>query len=246
VNRSLPFVAIAAGLAVSALCAVLVRFDGRPQAAAEEPATGEKRADGPFAGLSVIWRDPVMRATMIFIMLFNLVSVPLDLVVILQAEHEGVPTHFIGMIVACAAAGGVLGAPFIPRLHARLRPGRLLSCFGVLVTTACAAMAMPFGGFWMAGWMAAIGFAVPAAQVMVDVLILQQVPDQQRGRVLSAVMTFMGLGMPLGAAFGGVLLQALSPAVVLLGSAGALACVTCHALAQRTLRRAQWPAASAE
>lgn len=260
VNRSLPFTAIAAGLAVSALCAVFVRFDGRPQAAGSEvaaaaddadasgsetAATGGKRAEGPFAGLSVIWRHPVMRAAMIFLMLFNLVAVPLDLVIILQAEHEGVPTHYVGLIIACCAAGGVLGAPFIPKLHARLRPGQLLSGFGVLVAAGCAAMAVPLGGFWMAGWMAAIGFVIPAAQVLIDVLILQQVPDHQRGRVLSAVMTFMGLGMPLGAAFGGSLLQVLSPAAVLLGTAGALACVTCYALAQRSLRRSQWPAALA-
>jgi len=259
VNRSLPFAAIAAGLAVSALCAVFVRFDGRPQAAGSEAgtaadaaasesetaATGGKRAEGPFAGLSVIWRHPVMRAAMIFLMLFNLVAVPLDLVIILQAEHEGVPTHYVGLIIACCAAGGVLGAPFIPKLHARLRPGQLLSGFGVLVAAGCAAMALPLGGFWMAGWMGAIGFVIPAAQVLIDVLILQQVPDHQRGRVLSAVMTFMGLGMPLGAAFGGSLLQVLSPATVLLGTAGALACVTCYALAQRSLRRSQWPAAHA-
>ena len=259
VNRSLPFAAIALGTAISALCAYAVRFDGRPHtqrpsvtgANGATDATGtevetetDAPAEGPFAGLGIIWHHPVMRATMVFLMLVNLVSVPLDLVMIVQARSEGVPTHFIGLILASFAAGGILGAPFIPRLHARLRPGQVLSCLGLLLTVATAAVAVPLGGFWMAGWLAAVGFVVPAAQVLVDVLILQQVPDHRRGRVLSAVMTFLGLGLPLGAAFGGSMLQVLSPATVLLGTAAALACVTCFALAQRDLRRAEWPAAS--
>ncbi|HEX4787206.1 MAG TPA: MFS transporter [Actinospica sp.] len=253
VNRSLPFAAVALGTGISAACAYFVRFDARPQPEpetagatldADTTADAAAKSQSPFAGISIVWRHPVMRAAMIFIMLLNLVSVPLDLVLIVQARREGVPTHFLGLILASFAAGGILGAPFIPRLHALLRPGRLLSILGVLVTVGCAAMALPFGGFWMAGWLAAIGFVIPAVQVLVDVLILQQVPDAQRGRVLGAVMTFIGLGLPLGAAFGGGLLQLLSPATVLLGTAGALTCVTLYAVSQRDLRRAEWPTAS--
>lgn len=257
-NRSLPFAAIAAGTAISALCAYFVRFDGRPHAPRPSvTGVGEGHGDAHgddadvpaplaeerFAGLRIIWRHPVMRATMIFLMLFNLVAVPLDLVMIVQARREGVPTHFIGLILAAVAVGGILGAPCIPWLNARLRPGRILSGLGLLVTVACAAIALPFGGIWMAVWLTAIGLVIPAAQVLVDVLILQQVPDHQRGRVLSAVMTFLALGLPLGSAFGGSMLQLLSPASLLLGIAAGLGCVTLYAVAQRDLRKAEWPAA---
>jgi predicted MFS family arabinose efflux permease len=250
VSRSLPFAAVALGAGISALCSYAVRFDGRPHAprpriTAADADADAPSAEGPFAGIGIIWHHPVMRATMVFLMLVNLVSVPLDLVMIVQARREGVPTHFIGLILASFAAGGILGAPLIPRLHARLRPGQVLSGLGVLMTVATAAVALPLGGFWMAGWLAAVGFVIPAAQVLVDVLILQQVPDHRRGRVLSAVMTFLALGLPLGSAFGGALLQLLSPAAVLLATAAALGCVTLFAVAQRDLRRAEWPAGSA-
>lgn len=248
VNRSLPFAAVALGAAISALCSYTVRFDGRPHAPRPRitGAHTAPAAEGPFAGIGVIWHHPVMRATMVFLMLVNLVSTPLDLVMIVQARREGVPTHFIGLILAACAAGGVLGAPLIPRLHARLRPGQVLSGLGLLMTVATAAVALPLGAFWMAGWLAAVGFVIPAAQVLIDVLILQQVPDHRRGRVLSAVMTFLALGLPLGSAFGGALLQLLSPAAVLLATAAALGCVTLFAVAQRDLRRAEWPAGSAD
>ena len=256
-DRSLAFAVIAAGMAVSALCAFAVRFESRPEPAAAsqdtaneshddsgaaEPAAGGN--DGFFAGVSIIWRSPVMRATLLFVMLLNLVAMPLDLVLILQARHEGVPTHYIGLILACFAGGGILGAPFIPHLHRRMNPGRLLGLLGGVLALACAMTAIPLGGFWMAGWMASVGFVIPSAVVLVDVLILQQVPNHQRGRVLSAATTFMALGMPLGSALGGSMLQVFSPATLLLGTAAAITAVTLFAQAQRALRTATWPVRS--
>lgn len=259
-DRSLAFAVIAAGMAVSALCAFAVRFESRPEPAAashdtadeshDDSGTSEPEAggnDGFFAGVSIIWRHPVMRATLLFVMLLNLVAVPLDLVLILQARHEGVPTHYIGLILACFAAGGILGAPFIPRLHRRLNPGRLLVLLGGVLALACAMTAIPlssslYSALWMAGWMAAVGFVIPSAVILVDVLILQQVPNHQRGRVLSAATTFMALGMPLGSTLGGSMLQAFSPATLLLGAAAAITAATLFAQAQRALRTATWPA----
>jgi MFS family permease len=251
VNRSLPFVAVVVGMGISVLCAIAVRFDGKPKpAVAEADAANvadapKGEAESPFTGLRIIWSDPVMRGTMLFIMLINLIGVPLDLVLILQAKHEGVPTHFIGLILAAFAGGGIIGAPCIPKLYKMLRPGQLLIVFGALISVSLLMTGLfQLGGLWMAGWLAAIGFAVPAASVLVDVLILQQVPDHQRGRVLSAVMTFMGLGMPIGAAFGGSILQIASPSTVLYGAAVAMAGVAAFAAAQRSLRAAQWPSAN--
>lgn len=255
IDRALPFVAIAAGTAVSALCAFVVRIDGRPEPrqtqspdSADSPAAADAPGapgDGPLTGLRIIWNNPVMRATALFVMLVNLLGVPLDLVLIVQAGHEGVPTHDVGLILAGFAVGAVLGAPFIPRLHALLSPGRLLAFFGLIVTASLGLIAVPLGGIWMAGWLVAIGFAIPAVQVLFDVLILQQVPDERRGRVLSAGTALIGLGMPLGAAFGGSLLQAFSPATVLEGGAVAMGCVTLFAVCQRALRTSRWPAPAA-
>ncbi|WP_034262933.1 MFS transporter [Actinospica robiniae] len=241
-SRSLPFTVIAAGMGVSATCAYLVRFDSRP--VADVPGSGSGDSDGPLAGLRIIWRSAVMRSTMLFITMINLIGVPLDLVIILEARHQGVPTRYLGAILACFAAGGILGAPLVPRVHALLRPGNVLAAFGAGAAAVIALLAAPFGGFWMAGCMLSIGLLLPAVEILVNVLILQQVPDHQRGRVMSATMTFMGLGTPLGAAFGGTVLQVLSPATVLIGAAALLGCVTLIAVSQPDLRAAQWPAGS--
>ena len=270
-SRSLPFTVIAAGMAVSATCAYLVRFASRPAAApaptvapaptapdAPTAPTAPTAADEPrastdpaaqdeslLAGLRIIWRSAVMRSTMLFIMMINLIGVPLDLVIIVEAHHQGVSTRYIGGIFAMFAARGIIGAPLVPRVHALLRPGLVLVAFGLAATLVLGLIAVPLGGFWIAGCMLSVGLLLPAVEILVNVLILQQVPDRQRGRVLSAVLTISGLGMPLGAAFGGTLLQLLSATTVLIGAAALLGCVTLAALAQRDLRAAQWPAAEA-
>jgi MFS family permease len=248
VNRSLPFVAIAVGVGISALCACIVRFDSMPNPATVKPDAGENteaESESLFAGLHIIWSHPVMRGTMLFIMLLNLIGVPLDLALIIQAKHEGVPTHYVGLVLAAFAVGGILGAPCVPKLHALLQPGQLLIGLGLLLTLACAMIALfSLGGFWMAAWLGAIGFAVPAAEVLVDILVLRQVPDHQRGRVLSAIMTLAGLGLPIGAALGGGLLQVVSPKTFLIGAAVATAGVLVFAISQRALRISRWPSAS--
>lgn len=241
-SRSLPFTVIAAGMGVSATCAYLVRFDSRPTTTAGEPEAEDAGSDSPLAGLRIIWGSAVMRSTMLFITMINLIGVPLDLVIIVDARHQGVPTRYLGAILACFAAGGIIGAPLVPRVHALLRPGNVLAAFGLGAATVIALLAAPFGGFWMAGCMLSIGLLLPAVEILVNVLILQQVPDHQRGRVLSAMMTFMGLGAPLGAAFAGTALQTLSPATVLIGAAALLGCVTLVAVSRPDLRAAQWPA----
>jgi hypothetical protein len=52
--------------------------------------------------------------------------------------------------------------------------------------------------------------------------------------------------MPLGAAFGGSLLQAFSSVTVLEGAAVAMGCVTLFAVCQRSLRTSRWPAPTAD
>jgi len=242
VSRSLPFVASAVGLALSAFTAVLARFDGRPEPQPEPAGAADERSgDGALAGLRTLWAQPLMRAAMLLIMIVNLIAVPMDLVLIVQARHEGVPTHYIGLVLAAFAGGAVLGGPLIPLLHRLVRPGWLLIGFVSLFTCVLPLLAIPLGGFWMAGCIAVVGMALPALDVLIQVLIFQQVPDNQRGRVVSAAMMLMSLGMPLGSALGGLLLQVFTPTTALLAFAVVTGASALYALSQRSLRSAAWP-----
>ena len=61
-----------------------------------------------------------------------------------------------------------------------------------------ALMAAVPGPWWMAGLLFASMLGVPAIRVLLDVLILRQAPEQERGRTVAAVMTLMGAGVPAG------------------------------------------------
>ena len=79
---------------------------------------------------------------------------------------------------------------------------------------------------------------------MFDVLILRQAPAGERGRVVGAVMTLFGLGMPVGFVLAGLLLQFLSASTAMLILAGAPGAGIICCGARRAARGAScgWPA----
>ena len=82
---------------------------------------------------------------------------------------------------------------------------------------------------------------VPAIRVLLDVLILRQAPEGERGRTVAAVMTLMGAGVPAGYAAAGFLLQSLPARAAMLVMAGLLALSVLYGATRRELRLARWP-----
>jgi len=82
---------------------------------------------------------------------------------------------------------------------------------------------------------------VPSVRVLLDVLIFRQTPAAERGRVVAAVLMLMSLGMPIGSAAAGLLLQLLPAPAVILSLAAALAVGISSCACQRGLWRASWP-----
>src|ERR1019366_10547826 len=82
---------------------------------------------------------------------------------------------------------------------------------------------------------------IPAIRVLFDVLILRQASESERGRVVGAVTTLLALGMPLGFAAAGLLLQFLSARAAMLILAGALAAGILYCGTKRPLWRGRGP-----
>jgi hypothetical protein len=103
---------------------------------------------------------------------------------------------------------------------------------------------VPAGPWWVAGLLFTAMLGVPAIRVLIDILVIRQAPPGQRGRVVAALMTLIGLGMPAGVAGCGLLLQYLpAQAAMLALAAQLLAVAACPA--RRELRQARWPGAAA-
>jgi hypothetical protein len=206
------------------------------------PAAGQQRNrdSGMLAGVRTLWASPVLRATMLLIMMVNSVGAGLDLVIIVLLRDQHVRPGLIGTVLAAAAAGGLAGAPLVKPLH-RIRPGVLLLAVGMLEVPVFAGLALPFGIWWAAALLFAGSLVIPAVRVLLDVLILRQTPDELRGRVVAAVMALVGLGMPAGLAATGALLQWLPARSAMLTLAAVLAVGVAYCATSRDLWRARWP-----
>jgi MFS family permease len=247
--HAVPFLFTAALFTVSLATALLIRGGPRDAGmvrrtgglAADGPASRDRRGSGLLAGLGVLWGRPVLRATALLIMIVNTIGVGLELVVVVILRDQAVSPSMIGLALGGGAVGGLVGAPLVPVLH-RLRPGILLLAIGLLLIPAFALLAVPAGPWWAAGVLFVAMLGVPSIRVLLDVLVLRQVPAGQRGRVMGALTTLMGLGMPIGLAGAGVLLQYLSAPAVMLVLAGVLAAGVLWCATMRPLWQARWPA----
>src|SRR5215470_4514036 len=187
------------------------------------PAPGARKAESDMlAGIRALWRAPVVRAAMLLIMIANMIGVGLDLVVIVILREQHHSSGTIGLVLGAGAIGGLAGAPLVKVLH-RLRPGVLLLGMGLTFIPVFACLALPFGPWWVASLLFIAMLGVPALRVLVDVLIIRQTPDEQRGRIVAAVMMLIGLGMPAGMAGTGLLLQLLPAQAAMLTLVGVFA-----------------------
>jgi MFS family permease len=211
-------------------------------AAAAPGTAGRRRARlGMLDGLAILWHQPVLRGAMLLIMMVNTVGSGLDIVLVVILRQQAVPAAMIGLALGGGAVGGLAGAPLVPLLH-RLRPGVLLLGICLLLVPVVALLAVPAGPWWAAAVLFAAMLGMPAIRVLLDVLVLRQAPAGQRGRVIGAVQTLLGLGIPAGLAGSGLLLQFLPATAAVLVLAGLLALSVLSCAMLPALRRSRWPA----
>jgi MFS family permease len=242
VSRTLPFVGIALGYLLSALCGLAVPSDrGRSGAARRDRSAG----GGPLEGIKRLLRNPLLRTCLFVLAVVNLSGSAVELTVVVLIRSHGGSSAQVGFAFAVTAVGGLLGAALVKPLHRLLRPGWLLVALPGTVGVLSTALAVPLGAWWYGAVMAVTMLGVPATVVLLDILIFRQVDDAVRGRTISATMTFLSAGSSLGPLAAGFALQYLGavPAVFLFSGTFGLGAV--YAAAQRAVRRAQWPGASA-
>jgi len=159
-------------------------------------------------------------------------------------RHQAVRPGLIGLALGAGAAGGLAGAPLVRTLH-RLRPGLLLLAVCALDGVILALLAVPAGPWWVAGLLFTAMLGVPAVRVLIDILVIRQAPPGQRGRVVAALMTLIGLGAPAGVAGCGFLLQDLPAQAAMLALAAAELLVVACCSARREFWQARWPGVTA-
>jgi MFS family permease len=239
-----PFIFTAAAFVIGMVTTVFLprRATGQPQDSQgeDQPPTAADQG-GMLAGVRALWGQPLLRASVILIMIVNTLGAGLDLVIIVLLHHQSVPSAQIGIVLGVGGAGGIAGIGFVKILH-QLRPGVMLLAVCLGFTVVVALLAVPFGPWWVAGLVFIAMLGIPAIQVAVDILVIRQAPEGQRGRVIAALMTLIGLGMPAGLVGCGLLLQYVPAQAAMLALAAMLAAGVAYSATRREMWHALWPA----
>ncbi|MER7789823.1 MFS transporter [Streptomyces sp. NPDC097640] len=234
-DRPAPFIGATIGSLLSFGAACAVRFDGRPE------ASGKARG-GALEGMRFLARSPLLRATVGITFALYLVCSATVLSCLVLLQREGVGGAGTGLALSGEAVGGIVGVLFVSRLHRLMGPGKLLIAASWLYVPPLLVLPLSSSPVLVFFVLAVMLLSDPALDVMTDVLIFQQVPDELRGRVMAATFMLFTLGMPAGTLGSGLLLDFLSPDAVFTVLAVALAVALIPVTLNRTLRESGWPA----
>jgi MFS family permease len=201
----LPFIADAISYAVSIVTMLLIRTPFQAERTARRRRFWEEIGEG----VRWVWHQPFI-LTMTLLMGAGAFAVSADsLIIIVLAQRQHASAVVIGLIIAAFGVGAILGSLLVPRLRHRLTVGQsiLLTRWYVVLSWPLFALApVPL-------LLGAVQFGNGVVEPIEDVPYfshrLELIPDELRGRVLSACRLFPGLMRPLGLAVIGILIQRL-------------------------------------
>ena len=195
---------------------------------------------GVWDGLSFIAATPVIRGALITDLAATVLSMPISLFPVINAERFGNNPRTLGLFLTAIAVGGVAASLFSGTFTRLPRHGVVMLC-----GSAGWGIALLLFAFSPAAWPALVFLAVAGAADTVAVvsrstIVQLHTPTELLGRVSAAEQIVGQAGPDLGNLRGGVVAQLTSPVVSL--ASGALLCVAAVAAVAGTtpgLRAAQ-------
>ncbi len=206
-GRTVPFLGDAISYGVSVLSLLFIKTPFQQERAA---APRSLRAE-VLEGLVWLWRQPLVRFLAILAGIINLTGVGYTLIVIVLAQRLHASSFAIGLILAGAGVGNILGTLVTPAIQKRFT-------FRQVMIGSSWALALTWPVFVFAPTVFVLGVVTAVSFVAVPVQFVTQVsyrlsviPDHLQGRV-NAPFRLLSWGcQPLGLALAGALLQAFGP-----------------------------------
>lgn len=234
-GRAVPFVFDAASYVVSLVCLLAIRAEFQEE---REPGPPPRFAADIREGLTWLWHQPFLRAAALLVAGSNFLFQGVVLVLIVVASENGASPAQIGLILAGAGVGGVLGSLAAPWLQRRV-PARQV-VVGANWVWALLMPAIAFvGNPWALGAVFALmAFVGPLWNVVIGAYQLQLTPDRLLARVSSAELLLAFGAIPLGSLAAGALLEWLGATETALVLAGLMLLIAVAATFSAGVRKA--------
>ena len=239
----------AVSFAVSALTLALIPR----RAAADSAATGTVEADGSGeaetgaggagmggAGtggmLAFLKRSRVLQVILLVVIAANLAGGGLGEVALPSLAHDRFGAAGYGALLACLAAGGVIGTLAAARTGGLRRPVIFASAFFLVMAAADALVPYLGGEAGAAAMLFTAGAASGLGNVTVLTVLQKWTPPALLGRVMSAVLLCSFGTFPLSVAVAGVLVRHIGPALFFPVAGAVVAVAMLGGLTQREFR----------
>jgi MFS family permease len=231
------FAVDAASFAVSALTLLLIpRRAAQAEAGlAEEGAVGTTGAGGDGV-LALLRRSRVLQVIMVVVIAANLAGGGMSDVALPSLAHARFGAAGYGALLACFAAGAVIGTLAAARAGALRKPAMFASA--VFLVEAVAIGVTPYlgGEAGAAAALFACGVANGLGNVIFLTLVQKWASPRVLGRVMGAIMLCAFGSFPLSVAISGVLVQHLGPSLFFPVAGGLVAVAMLGGLTQREFR----------
>ena len=194
---------------IAIILSTSIRTDTKPEA---EPR-GSVASD-IAQGVSYIWNKEVVRLLLVIGFMFVFLSAPLQsLLPVLIVEVYKLEAEALGLLVSMSGVGALVGTVVIAGLREGRR-GKLFVGSGVLTGIVMVAVGLiPIYGLAV-GVIAAAGLGTAGVWSLNQILIMGQIEDRYRGRVMSIFMMNFGL-MPFAVLPAGIIADIVGPQPVL-------------------------------
>jgi predicted MFS family arabinose efflux permease len=207
IGAAVPFIADAISYAASVISLSFIRTEFQGERTVQHRKLRTEIAEG----VRWLWSHPLIRYMAFLVGGCNFGNEATGLLLIVLAQRQGASPALIGVMFAIAGVGGLFGAMVAPRFQRRFTFGQV-----IITTMFVTALLWPLFaiapnaivlGIIFAGFFAVI----PIFNAVQFSYRLALIPDALQGRVNSSFRMLAYGFQPIGAALGGILIQAIGP-----------------------------------
>ncbi len=233
IASALPLVADVVCSFAAAVTSATIKAPMRPST---DRASRPRLRTDLLTGLSFLWREPFLRATLFAASGYQLVYTGAAFVLIANFTASGASPADLGLLFAVGAVGGILGALAAPRLQPRLRLRTLVVTMGWTASAVFASFAWVHHPLIAGALLGCIFFTSAPANAMLMSAQVTRTPTHLQGRVISASYLIAGLIAPLGPPISGLLLDTAGPAATFMAIAATTSTITIGVHLNRSMR----------